>query len=280
MKKIIVIIFTLLIILQGTGCSLNSMGGFIERKVKDDVYLEGENVGGMREPEVRSRILNYARSIDTNAKNACMDDVTWQIKESEAWGRKVNMDKTLETIYTAKKGSRVSLCIEEIKPQVMSAALANNIIEIGKFSTPIIDDRESRINNIHVAAEYLDYHKVAPGEEFSFNRVLGKRSANKGYEWAPIIIKTEEGYKRGYGIGGGVCQLSTTLYNAVEMCGLNVTERHIHSKNIGYVPRGQDATVSYGSVDFKFKNNREHTIMIRAFLTDSDVTVKILENRN
>jgi vancomycin resistance protein YoaR len=73
-----------------------------------------------------------------------------------------------------------------------------------------------------------------------------KRTKAKGYEVAPIIKRTEEGAKKGYGVGGGICQLSSTIYNAVDEAGLEVTERHLHSKDVGYIERGRDAMFHMG----------------------------------
>ena len=81
-------------------------------------------------------------------------------------------------------------------------------------------------------------------------------------------------------MGGGVCQLSTTMFNAVEECGLEVTERHTHSSEVTYVPEGEDAAVSYGSIDFKFKNTRQYPIMLKVYVESNTLVVKILENRN
>jgi len=149
---------------------------------------------------------------------------------------------------------------------------------IGTCTTELLSKTESRINNIQLAAQQLDNIAVEPGEEFSFNKELGKRTTAKGYEKAPIIIKTEEGPKKGYGVGGGICQISSTLYNAVYDAGLKVTERHSHSKNVGYLPRGKDAAVTYGGKDFKFVNTRDKAITIKTYLSDDYLTVKIFEN--
>jgi len=101
----------------------------------------------------------------------------------------------------------------------------------------------------------------------------------KGYKKAPIIKRTESGSIKGYGIGGGICQLSTTLYNAAEKAGLEITERHSHSKKVPYVPQGKDAMVSYGSSDLKFRNNRQNPIVIKSEISDGKVTVRLYEIR-
>jgi vancomycin resistance protein YoaR len=148
---------------------------------------------------------------------------------------------------------------------------------IGSATTPLLNKTESRIKNIERACDELDKLKIKPGDGFSFNGQLGKRTEAKGYKKAPIIITTEDGPEKGYGVGGGICQLSSTLYNAVKDAGLKVTERHSHSKDVGYVPRGSDATVVYGRKDLKFVNTRQNTIEIRTYLDESSLTVEIRE---
>lgn len=142
---------------------------------------------------------------------------------------------------------------------------------LGSYETTILDKDADRINNIRIAAEEIGGHTVQPGEVFSFNAVVGKRKAEKGYEKAKILVKG----KRKEGLGGGICQLSTTLYNAARKADLDVVERHSHSKNVHYVPKGQDAAVNYGTLDFKFRNNKSYPVVIKASVGKSTVSVAI-----
>ncbi len=177
------------------------------------------------------------------------------------------------------EGEQVSLVVEEIRPSVTADMLEKSVVEIGSFSTRLVDKSEGRVNNIRIASEMVDFEKVRPGEEFSFNGTVGVRSSSMGYEKAPMFIKTEDGAKKAYEFGGGVCQVATTIYNAVLDAGMEVTERHEHSRKVTYVPRGMDASVVYGSMDLKFRNNRQYPVMIRVFVSDEYVTVKFLEYR-
>jgi vancomycin resistance protein YoaR len=126
----------------------------------------------------------------------------------------------------------------------------------------------------------LNNAKVLQGEVFSFNDYLGKRTKEKGYEKAPIIVKTETGAKKADGVGGGICQLSSTLYKAAKEAGLEIIERHSHSKKVGYLPLGEDASVSFGYFDLKFKNNKNIPIMIKVAIDNDKLTVRILGNYN
>ena len=250
-----------------------------EPMINEDVYFKGENIGGMKRTEVLEKVKEHAAKIDAAAKDASIDASTWMIVEEKS-GLKVNMQKTLENILSAEKGQEIELVVERTYPNITARLLQNNIVEIARYSTPIVDKSQSRMNNIELAAEKINNKILSTGEEFSFNHVVGRRTEDKGYEYAPIIIRTENGPKTEDGVGGGVCQLSTTMFNAVEECGLEVTERHTHSSDVTYVPEGEDAAVSYGSIDFKFKNTRKYPIMLKVYVESDTLVVKILENRN
>ncbi len=146
--------------------------------------------------------------------------------------------------------------------------------EIAKFSTDILVDDENRDNNLKLTASKINNTIVKNGESFSFNDVVGNPTPQKGYEKAGIIVdgKKEKGY------GGGNCQVSTTLYDAVlKVDGLKVTERHEHGKDVGYVEEGKDATVVYDELDLKFENNTGYDIKIKAEVTSKEVIVRIMK---
>ncbi len=146
--------------------------------------------------------------------------------------------------------------------------------EIAKFSTDILVDDNKRDNNLELTASKINNTIVKNGESFSFNDVVGNPTPQKGYEKAGIIVdgKKEKGY------GGGNCQVSTTLYDAViKVDGLKVTERHEHGKDVGYVKKGKDATVVYDELDLKFENNTGYDIKIKAEVTSKKVIVRIMK---
>lgn len=156
-----------------------------------------------------------------------------------------------------------------------SENIPNNLTEeeIASYSSPLKSKAAGRLNNIRITCSALNGTVVSKGEIFSFCETLGPSTAEKGYEKADVIIngKTE------LALGGGNCQVSSTLYNAVLMVpDLEVIERHEHGKNVGYVPEGKDATVSYGSVDFKFKNNSNNDIKLYFSSDDENVNAKIV----
>ena len=146
--------------------------------------------------------------------------------------------------------------------------------EIANFSTKIHNKEEARQNNIRITCNSLTNTEIKPGETFSFCNIVGKATKEKGYQEADIYV---EGEKQ-QGLGGGNCQVSTTLYNAViKVEGLEIVERHEHSGYVPYIEKGKDAAVAYGSYDFKFKNNTNKIIKIVMECKEQDITAKIIE---
>ena len=142
---------------------------------------------------------------------------------------------------------------------------------VGTYTTTFDSPKSARGKNIKLAAEKIDRIILEPGQEFSFNEAIGPASKAQGFKLAKIFVKGEE--HEGY--GGGICQVSSTLYNAVLEAGLDITERHEHSKDVHYVPDGRDATASHGGIDFKFINNYTCPIVIRAYTSENEVTTAI-----
>jgi len=143
--------------------------------------------------------------------------------------------------------------------------------KIASFSTYFNVAEKSRTKNLKLAAEAINNCLIKPEKIFSFNQTVGPRIPEKGYEKAIVYINKEkvEDY------GGGVCQVSTTLYNAVLQAGLPVLERHPHSLPVPYVSAGKDATVSYGTLDLKFKNDRARDILIKAAVDQNKLTIEL-----
>ncbi len=150
-----------------------------------------------------------------------------------------------------------------------------NEIVITSFTTKFNTFNRPRAKNIRIATNKLDGVMVAPNEVFSFNAAVGKTGPNEGYQKATIFIKGE----KSKGFGGGVCQVSTTLYNAVQKAEFEIVERHVHSRDVEYVEEGEDAAIAYGSLDFKFKNNRAYPVKISSKAVNGRVSIEIAEVR-
>ena len=144
---------------------------------------------------------------------------------------------------------------------------------ISDFSTKLPKDTKARYSNIELACETLNNTIVKSGETFSLWNTLGCPTKEKGYEKAKSFTSDGKVIKS---YGGGICQVSTTIYNAIlEIEGIKVTERHEHSRDVVYVKDGKDAAVSYKSADLKFKNNLDYDIKIKADVKNNKVVIKI-----
>lgn len=167
--------------------------------------------------------------------------------------------------------NRINIPVMDVSPAVTDESLKALGFDsvIGEFSTNFNVKEVNRSANLQAAAKTLDRKIIMPGEVFSFNQTVGPRSVETGYKDAYVIINNE--YVQG--IGGGVCQVSSTLYNAVLLANLQVLERMPHAVAIAYVPLGQDATVNYPNIDFKFKNNTQSIVYIRTEMKPGLLTI-------
>lgn len=139
--------------------------------------------------------------------------------------------------------------------------------KISSFSTPIVDNHKNRINNIKITCSRISGTTVSAGEEFSFCEVVGQPSAEDGYKEAHAFVDGE----LVNAIGGGNCQVSTTIYNAAKKIdGVEITERHEHGKEVGYIEMGKDATVAYDYLDLKFQNNNNFDLKLKAYINDDN----------
>ena len=144
---------------------------------------------------------------------------------------------------------------------------------LSSFSTTIYNKESARQNNINITCQALNETIVTDGNTFSFCNTVGPATSNKGYKKADIFDKNGTKKK---GLGGGNCQISSTLYNAVlTVPGLTVTERHQHSNSVPYIQMGKDAAVAYGSYDFKFVNQTGNDIKILASSDGNTVSTSI-----
>ena len=141
-----------------------------------------------------------------------------------------------------------------------------------EFSTEIKTKSSNRATNIEITCSKLNGTIINAGEEFSFCKSIGVSKESEGYKKADVIV----GEKKIKALGGGNCQVSTTLYNAVLNCpDLEVTERHPHGKKVNYVPEGKDAAIAHGSKDFRFKNNSSKKLKIYASSDGASVSIKL-----
>ncbi|WP_246105550.1 VanW family protein [Sporomusa termitida] len=224
-----------------------------------------------------SELRNIAKQIERQPENA-------KLKPSrtlahigifpEVVGRKVDLDKTIAAV-TAKLNThltfRVNVVVEELMPAVVSNDLVHIDGLIASYTTHFDPWDQNRTQNVLLAAKSVNDILVRAGEVFSFNDIVGLRLDKFGYKEAPV-------YLNGVLVpdwGGGVCQVSSTLYNAVLLADLAIEERTAHFRPPGYVPLGQDATVADNQLDFRFKNTSLHNIYITGEVFGNQLVINI-----
>lgn len=171
-----------------------------------------------------------------------------------------NKTSTASTIVLEAKG----LPLMAAAP-VINGALGSHLSEFDVKS-------EGRANNIKVASQSINGAVIEPGETFSYNETVGPTTKKNGYKLGKIFVRG----KKSEGYGGGVCQVSSTLYNAAEKAGMEIVERHHHSLPVNYVEKGKDAATSYGVIDFKFANTKEYPVMIQSNVNENQLVVEIV----
>ncbi len=260
-----VILCCILILTAAESCGSFPPG---DRRVRRGVELEGKPAGGLSRREVAALIEDLAQEIDHPPRNAYMDSRSGEIV-TEVMGWQLDRLSTAERVMAAPAGGKVLPEVIQLDPEITAAHFAAVDKEIGSYLT-WIGGGGGRAVNIILATESLNNYLLLPGEIFSFNTANGPRTAERGYRPAPVIM----GNTVVPGLGGGVCQVSTTLYNAVLRAKLEVVERYPHSQPIGYVPPGMDATVA-DTVDFRFRNSTDRLIMIRSSNWSGSVDISI-----
>lgn len=175
-----------------------------------------------------------------------------------------------------KEKPEVVLSLVPVSPSRTTEAMESMNVKglLGGYTTYFDAGKVSRTYNISVAARAFDELLVMPEQVVSFNEVVGPRSSEAGYKTAPVIVNDE----LVDGLGGGVCQVSTTLYNSVLLANLDIEERYNHSLPVSYVPIGRDATVVYDALDFKFVNSTGDYLFIKSYVNNGQITINIYGN--
>ena len=196
----------------------------------------------------------YGLSVDSNSlKNAIINKVN-------------NIEKDQDLVIQAR--------LKKVEPKIKENDLKSINTQISSVTTNFGSSNENRSENIRVSSNAVNGNLLMPGNTFSFNDVVGARTIERGYKTAKEIV----GDKVVDGIGGGVCQVSTTLYNAVLRTDLTSIERYRHTKRSSYIGSGLDATVVYGALDYRFKNTCSYPIYIESTINNKNVTFSIYSN--
>lgn len=214
-------------------------------------------------------LQSLADTICAEPVNDSLDMTSYQLIPG-SYGYSFDSQALAERIAQAEYGSTVSVPMEFVTPEILGEGVYFRDV-LGTCETKH-NTNENRNTNLRLLCAALDGHIVQPGEEFSYNAVVGERTAERGYKPAPAY----SGYRLVDSIGGGVCQGSTTLYNCVLLADLEVVFRACHGASVSYVPMGLDAAVNYLTTDFKFRNNWNFPIKLQAEVSDGYVKMKIL----
>ena len=226
--------------------------------------------------EVNQLTQELDKHVRLSAKDAFIDGSGNIVPEVA--GIELNREQFQEQFYEyfhSEKPATLELPLRSVYPRVDSETLANIRTKlIGHYVTYFNSRNIERSHNIELATAAINNAVVFPGEVFSFNQTVGMRTKEKGYLPAPIIVRGE----LSEGIGGGICQVSSTLYNAADRSGLEILKRYSHSKRVPYVPPGRDATVSWYGPDFTFRNKYNQPVLIRAHAKNGIMSVMLFSS--
>ena len=251
----------------------------------DEIYKDGSDpqesytldTSGLDE-KVKAEAAACGAKWDKKAKNGSIDKFDAAsgkfVFAGEENGFAIDQDKLAADISQALKDKKFDAKItatgSDVAPEISAASAKEKYKTIGSFTTNTTAN-QNRNTNVRLAAEAINGTVIKPGQEFSFNGTVGQRTEAKGYKGAAAYNNGEVVQE----IGGGVCQVSTTLYNAVFKAGLKISSRRSHTFEPSYVTPGRDATVSWDQPDFKFINNSSTAIGLRASYADQKVTISV-----
>ncbi|AWC29060.1 VanW family protein [Bacillus cytotoxicus] len=212
-------------------------------------YFEDEN---KFKKEVTKIVSEVGKSVDKKMVPSRMtSDGTWQ--EGKPSYELMEKELVEKLMNVGMWDSSYQLPIVEKKPVATPSDASGSGTVIGRYETNLGGSTGGRIENIRISANHISGVVLGKGDRFSFNALIGDTTPDKGYQLGKEIVdgKLVDGY------GGGVCQTSSTLYNAADQAGLKMVERTTHSKAVGYVPKGRDATIAYPYLDLVFENTKD-----------------------
>lgn len=226
-----------------------------------------------REDKMDEIIEAWAKRLDKPPKNAYLSILAGGVVDDETgFGvKKAELRKKILAAFSKGEVQEIEIPLEEVRPEVKKEDLVRSGTQHlwGSFVTVFNPNDVNRSMNVLLAAKAIDGVVLKPGGEFSFNQTVGPREIERGFRAAPEIVDGEVVP----GVGGGICQVSSTLYNAALLSGLSIKERTNHAKPLSYVAMGRDATVVYGALDFRFINNSDSPLLIRSEIIENKLYV-------
>lgn len=224
---------------------------------------------------IKSRLEDISKEIGQEAKDATISlkDGVFEITD-EVQGRVLDINKSYDLVNSQVEkiaSAEIELAVDVTEPEIKRSDLENIKDNLGEYSTKFNAADVDRTHNIKIATNSASGVLVKPGEIYSVDKIVGPRLAKYGFKEAKVIINNE----LVPGIGGGVCQVSSTMYNAALLSNMKIVERRSHSLPSSYVPMGRDATISEGYIDLKFQNTTQYPIYIHGEVKGSWVKFSI-----
>lgn len=219
-------------------------------------------------------LAEFVKENSANQSPAKADFVNGVIvRTPERVGMELDTDATFQKLKVAGlENNEIEVAVKKGTPRVSDADLAKITDVVSEYTTRYSEGNANRAHNIKNAAQRLTGMILLPGETFSFNKMLGQRTAKNGFKLAGVYNNG----KHDFDIGGGICQVSSTLYNSVLLANLKVKTRSNHTFPVPYVPVGRDATVSFPAPDFSFVNNYDAPIALSVRAGGGSITFRIL----
>ena len=238
-----------------------------------DALLEGENqmIWSEISGDIRMPDFNQVyRDVNVEPQDAHFDEA-WNVVP-EVVGCSFEVSAAEKLWREARPGTRIEIPLELFEPEVKAADLEGLLYRdrLCFMTTNYWDSDSDRIGNIHLAADCLNGIVILPGEVFSYNNAVGERTEDRGYRWAGAYADGEVTTE----IGGGICQVSSTLYCAAMYAQMTTTMRQNHWFPVSYLSMGYDATVSWGGPDYRFKNTRDYPVKLNVYYDDHSVTIE------
>lgn len=232
----------------------------LQSVVRPSVVTASKGFGLNRE-EILAQLQSLSRIINKPMISATVTYSKGQLVKTDGQvGKVLDIEGTWLRITNEYEHKKVELIVNDVPVQPDTVDLTKVKDIMGDYTTYFNSQDVPRTRNLRLAAMALDNQLISPGQVFSFNDVVGERTEATGY--LPAFIFEDQAVIKG--IGGGICQDSSTLFQAVEQARLPIVEKHTHSLPVSYVLKGQDATVSYGILDFRFLNDTQGYLLMSA----------------
>lgn len=234
-----------------------------------ETVIESPMLTGKVEPTDVQAVYDQ---IHTKKKNATLDPKNDYKIVKSVRGISFDVESARTAFAAAAEGEQVIVPLKVKKPKISTKNLKKHLFKdvLGSCTTNV-SGSYARISNVALAAKTLNGKILLPGETFSYNDALGQRTADRGYKSAPAYSNGQSVQE----LGGGICQVSSTLYKATLLSDLEIVEHHNHSYVSAYIGIGMDATVSWGGPDYQFKNNTDYPIKISAVYSGGQITCKL-----